>query len=273
MVKRILVLIFITTLSLTVFAHDGYKAHVNEIKNVFGITQSTEFDDWAQYISQKIDKHDENGFYKSLKSKFNGFSCKHRLLFHWGYNSKPWSNDLEKKTKDLFYNPNYNYAATYGDYSNFKNEFLAELRKEQQRRNAEINKKTEDVFGFAHGGIDAKYANRFASIAYNVHLLGDYEPDNTDLVGLPNITYLLTMICQDVEALGKLGKTTYDGTTAKEIVNMITQKSNEINENNKQQKASEIMMLLQKEIPPFLKTMSNGSLGRRLEKAGFQITY
>lgn len=269
------ILIFITLLFANIHAiypHSKGEMHVKDMAEVFGIVNGAIFNKWGTCITQNIDKHNENSFYTSLSQNiFPGFTCNHRLLFHWGYNSEPWSNDLEKKAKELYNNPNYNYSQQYEKYILFRDAFKEVLRKEQKRRNGEINKLTEETFGFAHGGIDAKYANRFASMAYNTHLLGDYTPDNQKLSGLPDINHLLRMLCQDIETLGKLGKTERDFKTAKAMVDKINQKSHEINDYNLKQKAEEVMLLLKREFPLFIQQLANGSIKRRLEYQGFQF--
>lgn len=272
--KKTLILIIILFSNVhAIYPHKEGKMHVKDMAEVFGIVvNDAKFKEWGKCITHNIDAYNENSFYTLLTQDiFPGFKCDHRLLFHWGYNSEPWSNDLEKKAKELYNNPNYNYSQQYEKYILFRDAFIEVLRKEQKRRNGEINKLTEETFGFAHGGIDAKYANRFASMAYNTHLLGDYMTDNQKLRGLPDINRLLRMLCQDIETLGKLGKTERDFKTAKAIVDKINQKSHEINDRNLQQTADEIMLLLKNNFPAFIRHLSNGSIMRRLENKGFQF--
>ena len=89
--KQHIILIFVlASFTLTSFAHGSFEEHVKDIQEVFGIKSSSEFKDWAKFISStSIDKHNENNFYDSLKEKFPGFTCEHRFLFHWGYQYCP----------------------------------------------------------------------------------------------------------------------------------------------------------------------------------------
>ena len=82
----------------------------------------------------------------------------------------------------------------YIDEEKTINEIKLLVKSEQKRRNHKINEETEKIFGFAHGGIDAKYAQFFASMTYNVHLLGDQQPDNRIFVGVANVNTLISQI-------------------------------------------------------------------------------
>lgn len=170
------------------WGHPSWQIHVKEMYSVFPfaldysgsiVPENKPISDWLKTISSDlIDKYkgvpmEEFGgrtFYEYIGSEFD-FHCKHRLLFHWGYNSNPWSEALSTK-------------AAYLSPSEF--ERLQEaFRVEQKRRNALANAITEKTFGFASGGTEASWANALISIAYDVHLLGDYTPeDNSDFDGV-----------------------------------------------------------------------------------------
>lgn len=45
---------------------------------------------------KECDEFGGKSFYNYLRDEF-GFRCKHRLLFHWGFNARPWTDELEKK--------------------------------------------------------------------------------------------------------------------------------------------------------------------------------
>lgn len=281
--KKIFILLLGIGFSSTLLAHKSSDMHVNDILEVFGFKDPEKrktprnklVKEWAIEISKKnIDEHEEFG--NHLKNIFPGLTYQqgdHRFLFHWAYNDEPWTNDLEQKAKDVFNQHMYHnyYVKKYGDYYTFRNEFKYELIVEQRKRNAAINKKTEETFGFAHGGIEARYANRFASMAYNMHLLGDYMSDNTVLYGLTNFNHLLDVICKDIKALGSLGNTDKDIDTAHKIINRIDLIKSDINDSNIQPKADETMLLLKQEFPSFLKNLSNGSIKQRCENRGFKF--
>jgi len=248
--KRLFTISILLINCFVVFAHSGYQQHCNEMISVFGIDPNANPDiyKWAKYISSDmIDNHQP--FYNNLKAKHPGFTCKHRLLFHWGYNSRPWSNAIEYKVKR--YCKDVNAQSVNDTIILFKNELIAE----QKRRNRLVNEKTETLFGFGQGGMEAVFANRFASIAYNIHLLGDYTSDNSDLDGVIPVNELIGAIITDIRTL--------DNVESKDIIKGITKINNQIPDT--QLKADALMLYLQNEMPDFIKNMREGSVFRRLK--------
>lgn len=240
--------------SMPLFAHGSYDEHCSEMVAVFGFVPDSKLNDWAKFISSDmIDNHEP--FYSSLKQRHPGFKCKHRLLFHWGYNSRPWSDILERRILK--------YCNEVGAQSPSDTLLLfqQELRAEQKRRNGLVNAKTEKTFGFDSGGTDAMYANRMASMAYNIHLLGDYMSDNSDLEGLVGISSLIGAIVTDIR--------TIDPGASKDIIKGIT----EINksEPNEQLKADRLMAYLLIEFPKFFRQAREGSIARKLEAKGYKF--
>lgn len=246
--KRITFLIILSLNLSYLYPHHGYQEHCEEMIRVFGFVPSPEINAWAKFISSDmIDKCEP--FYGNLKARHPKFQCKHRLLFHWGYNSEPWNSALERKVREYCRLVN---AINVNDtISCFKREF----KEEQKRRNYEINKRTEELFGFAHGGTDAMFANRFASMAYNIHLLGDYTSDNKDLEGVLDINRLIGAIVTDIKTL--------DQREGKILIGGITQINNQIGDTQK--KADALMKYLLTEFPPFIKRIRGGSVYRRLK--------
>ena len=253
------------------YGHHSKKAHVDEIREALGFEPNQYIDDWIGFISSDmIDK--PNPFYTELTEYFPGFKCKHRQLFHWNYNGEPWTKSLESKITA--------YAISiYGDEKyrehlpSIIEAFKTKLRNEQKRRNGIINRKTETVFGFASGGKDGSYANFFAAMAYDLHLLGDYMSDNKDLNGLVEFKTLIGGIITSINRLdSREGKSIVksinavlalpnDGSSAS-----IQKKNDKI-----QKKADKIMEIIKKELPEFIRNAENGSIKRRLEKRGFKF--
>lgn len=234
-------------------AHNNWSAHVDDMMAIFGFQESENLKTWMKFISSDmIDK--PNPFYQELCKRHPKFSCKHRLLFHWGYNAAPWNKPLEERIKKYCEDFDLNME------SNLRI-FKSELKSEQKRRNRILNKKTEELFGFAHGGRDASYANFFCSMAYNTHLLGDYMSDNRDLDGLMPIDKLVGSIVTDIRSLDK--------NTCKSIIGGITL----INKKypNQQKKADVLMVYLKHNLPTFIKQAQKGSIKRRLEGKGFRF--
>lgn len=254
--KRTLSIIVCTLLLATnsVSAHPKFEDHYADMVAVFGFEEQPKVKEWMKFVSSDmIDKHEP--FYSELKMRHPGFKCKHRLLFHWGYNSRPWSDALEKRILK--------YCTEVGAKSPSDTLLLfqQELRAEQKRRNGKINEKTECVFGFSSGGTDAMYANRMASMAYNVHILGDYTSDNKELGGLLDIRQLIGAIVTDIQTLDK--------ESSKGIVAGITAINR--SETDPQIKADKLMAYLKKEFPKFFREMRGGSVYRRLEQKGFKF--
>lgn len=247
-------------LPINVSAHPDKYTHANEILAALGFEYHQDIYDWLCFISSDmIDKHQP--YYTELTTAFPGFKCKHRMLFHWNYNGQPWTPGLEKKV--LVYTRMKYGADSYKQYfPEIKESFLTHLRKEQKRRNGLINRKTEALFGFASGGKDASYANFFAAMAYDLHLLGDYtSKDNTDLDGLVEFNTLINGIMTSVNRL--------DSKQGKSLVKAI-KKANGSNKNI-QYKADYIMDVILGQLPIFIKNAQDGSIKRRLEKRGFKF--
>lgn len=248
-----IVLLFFCSIVLAphAFPHNGWEAHVNDMMAVFGFEENPQLREWMRFISSDmIDKVDP--FYSKLKANHPGFACKHRMLFHWGYDAEPWSRSLEEKVKQYCEEYDLNFE------SNLRI-FKSEIKDEQKRRNRIINERTENLLGFAHGGKDASFAHFFASMAYNIHLIGDYTSDNSDLYGLQNISDIIGLIVIEIRSL--------DNSQAKGIIKGITKINNQYS--NPQKKADILMAYLKAELPSFIKKAQNGSIYRRLQNKGF----
>ena len=250
--KLFFIFILFFNIQITI-AHNGWEAHAEDMFAVLGFQENKELRNWMKFISSDmIDQHNHNEFYTKLTDKHKWFKCKHRLLFHWGYNSEPWSPFLEQKVKK------------YSDYTALSNDSIKfilknDLRMEQKRRNHLMNNETESLFGFAHSGKDARYANFFISIAYNIHLLGDYTSDNTDLDGLVSFSSLMGSIITSIRNL--------DNNTSKQLIkalNFVHKKGR-----NEQEKADLVLYFLKQNLPEFIQKADNGSIKRRLQKKGF----
>lgn len=241
-----------------IYGHLSKHIHAKEIQEALGF-EHPEVYNWLCFISSEMIDI-PNPFYNQLKEQFPNFTCSHRCLFHWNFNGIPWTSGLENRVKAytrLIYGSE-NYLSYF---PKMKEDFLVMLRKEQKRRNGFINAQTEAIFGFASGGVDASYANFFAAMAYDLHLLGDYMSDNSDLKGLVEFNILINGIVTSINSLDpKQGKSLIKG--IKSI--MRTNK-------NVQLQADEIMALIKDELPLFIQRAQDGSIKRRLEKRGFKF--
>ena len=257
--KDVIIVLLIIISHVSSLAHASWEQHADDMYEVLGLERNEKLTDWMKFVSSVlIDNNNteyafsDNGepfdFYSYLKDKYPGFQCKHRLLFHWGYNSRPWSDYLQKKVLD------------YGWSDSKIQEFQADLVAEQKRRNSFANNYTENVFGFAHGGKEARVARVIISIVYDVHLLGDYEPDNTDLEGLQDIGSVVGDIINNIKALDKQA----GGELCKQL-KIISQKSNlEV-----QDKASSLLYLLKGNFRIFLRNAEDGKVVEHLNAHGF----
>lgn len=228
---------------------------------VFGFERNEELTKWMKFVSSVlIDNYnteyslpnDEKpfDFYSYLQEKYPGFQCKHRLLFHWGYNSRPWSHYLQDKV---------NY---YGWSDEMIQEFQADLIAEQKRRNGFANEYTENVFGFAHGGKEARIARVLISIAYDVHILGDYEPDNYDLDGLQDIGSVVGDIINNLTALDNQ----QSSALRKQLRKVSQDPRFEI-----QEKAMVLLNLLKDNFSVLLQKADDGKIAVHLNARGFRF--
>lgn len=255
MIKKGLLALIVAVMSVDagVYAHSSWQMHVNDMMEVFGFEPDAELKAWMKFISSDmIDKHEP--FYSELKGRHPGFACKHRLLFHWGYDAEPWNEKLEERVR------------AYCDVQELNAEsniriFKAELKAEQKRRNGLMNRRTEELFGFARGGRDARYARFFVTMAYNVHLIGDYTPDNRDLEGVQSME---NIVRSTNNAIMKL-----DAKLGAPLVRKINATDRQYPDI--QSKAEHLLQMLKAEIPAFIVQAQNGSICRRLERRGFVV--
>lgn len=257
--KVVIIISSLFILHISSSAHESWQQHAEDMYKVFGFERNEELTNWMKFVSSVlIDNYNteyafsNNGkqydFYSYLQEKYPGFQCKHRLLFHWGYNSRPWSNYLQDKVR------------SYGWSDTIIQEFQADLITEQKRRNGFANEYTENVFGFAHGGKEARIARVLISIAYDVHILGDYEPDNVDLDGLQDIGSVVGDIINNINALDKR--------TGAKLAKQL-QKISQNPDCEVQDKAAALLSLLKEHFGAFLRTADNGTLEEHLNAQGF----
>lgn len=241
----------------TLCAHGSFDEHKKDMYRVLGFQEHPQITKWMEFISSEmIDKCYKSDFYKNLQHKYPDFKCKHRLLFHWGYNDEPWNNSIELKVRD------------YADKMSLNQDslikvFKEDFKTEQKRRNSEMNKITENLFGFASGGKDATRANFFAAIVYDVHLLGDYTDDNHDFDGLVSFD----RVVRDIEnRVTRLDPSDRKGKVI--VTNLNKIRSSGL---NREDKARQVIDYLSTALPSFIMTVEGGSIYRRLHSKGFYI--
>ena len=254
--KWLIIFLLCSIPSIKSYSHGSWQQHAVDIRGVLGFEDDQRIDSWIKYISSDMIDN-ANAFRKKLQNNHHGFTCKHRLLFHWGYDAEPWTIDLEERVKQYCENYDLNVE------SNIR-VFKSEMKEEQKRRNSLINKKTENLFGFAHGGKDASYARFFAAMAYDIHILGDYMSDNSDLDGLQNFNSLINHITNTLQSIDKIE---FKKSGIQRQIKQILQK----NKQTESSKADNLMMYLKASVPNYIKKVQKGSIYRRLCKRGFKF--
>lgn len=261
----IFIIVFVVNLS-NIFAHDSFIKHGEDIMAVFGFERNTLLfnrskdtknnTSWVKYIS--TDMIDNTRFHKELEQQHVGLNLTHpnthRLLFHWGYNAEPWSDELEEHIRKYCEGYDLNVE------SNLRI-FKAKIKEEQRRRNRDMNEKTERLFGFAHGGTDAKYARFFIAMAVNIHILGDHQSDNSVFTGLMKLETLIGQIVIELRNLDQI--------RSRKLIQGITLINKQ--QANPQKKADALMIYLKNNMPFFVKEAQNGQIKRRLEGRGFYL--
>lgn len=263
----VITLCIVFVCSIDLLAHSGFIQHGEDIMAVLGLEHDTRLfnrskdtksnNSWVKFISS--DMIDNTDFHKELEKDYPGFSIKgpnrHRLLFHWAYDTEPWNEELEVLFRE------YCDITDRNIESNIRI-LKAKIISEQKKRNRKVMNKTQEVFGFETGGKQGHvYTHFFASMAYNIHILGDYTSDNTVLDGLFGFDRLIGKIVSELRNL--------DYSNSKYIVSEITR----INSQNidVQKKADMLMDYLKQEVPGFIKKACNGSVKRKIEGQGFRL--
>lgn len=245
-------------IAFTAGAHSSKHVHAKEIQSALGFEEKAVYE-WLCFISSDmIDKHQP--FYDQLKEQYPGFTCKHRCLFHWNYNGKPWTDGLENRV-DAYTRKLYGSKEYKAHIPQMRADFLETLRKEQKRRNGLINTRTEELFGFASGGRQAAYANFFAAMAYDLHLLGDYMTDNKDLKGLVELKTLMGGIITTINRL--------DAKEGKALVKALNSELK--SEKGDQEKADALMAIIQEHLPVFIQKAQEGTMYRLIKKNGIKF--
>ena len=247
--KRSLIVVLLLCCGADVYSHNARGYHVKDIIDVLGLKETSTVWDWGGFISDNIDRIDVNGFYKKLQDNHKGFRISpgaHRMFFHWGYNAIPWNKTIEKKVRD--------YCEKNGlNKEKVMSEFKSELKQEQRRRNKNMKFQTS-----LRLGLDAKWANLFTSMAYNVHLLGDYQTDNRDLNGLQDLNELIGLFVIDLRTL--------DNEESRSVISEITRINKSYS--NPQKKADALMDYMKKAVPTVIQKAQKGSIYRILKNKG-----
>ena len=255
--KRLLFVITCLLPMVCASAHKSWTLHVQDMYEVLQMEDNEELTEWMKYVSSDlIDGNDAVKAYsidgkrvkfgEYIRHKYPGLKFPHRFLYHWGFNSRPWSAYWDKKVA--------------GWNEKDKAALQDDFREEQKRRNGIANEKTENLFRLSHGGKEARTANVILSVVYDSHILGDYEPDNKRLNGLQDLKSVVGDIIARVNAL--------DSQSAKTLVRRLKETAND-SSLELQNKALRLNIVLKQHFSTFLQNADNGSIKRHLEAQGF----
>lgn len=168
--KKFLLLFVLMVMVVSVSAKSFLKGesggHEADAYSVLPFKESSTMSKWLEVVHKTIDVP-YNSYFKGLRDaphqKFSWGKYGHRLFFHWGFNSKPWSPQIEEKVLECHWD-----AAT-------TEAFKKKLVVEQARRNRLVMERTSETLHLGMSGVLREYTNGFASLIYDTHLLGDYS--------------------------------------------------------------------------------------------------
>lgn len=231
-------------------AKKGERCHRDDFKAVMPFVWNQELDAFGKSIMDNLDRFTNNeveeygglSTYQYWKAEF-GLSCKigdHRHFFHWGYQRNPWSDNL------LQFLP----ESVTGNPVRL-NAFKAAVRKEQQRRNRMTNAEAERVLGFGSTGVQARYANAFVAILYDVHILGDYETKSID--GLAPVSAIVAELNTSLNNI--------DRSHASALTNKLRQLAN--TKVSEREKALAVLQYLRDNLPSFIYNADDGRVNMR----------
>ena len=125
------------------------------------------------------------GYFPGLRDQphqdFTWHKYGHRVFFHWGFNANPRSCEILQQLVEERNWP-----------SDVVTSFWEKVINEQARRNKESMSAVASTLGFELAGSQRAYANAFASLITDIHLLGDYS--TTNIATLQNIDLIIVDI-------------------------------------------------------------------------------
>jgi len=159
-------LVLVVTASAKSFLRGESGGHEADAYSVLPFKESEKISDWLEVVHKTIDVP-YNSYFKGLRDaphqKFSWGKYGHRIFFHWGFNGKPWSPQIEEKVLECHWD-----APTIDS-------FKKKLVEEQARRNRLVMERTSETLQLGMSGVLREYTNGFASLVYDTHLLGDYS--------------------------------------------------------------------------------------------------
>lgn len=247
----LVILLNITTLSAKSLNPGRKGGHEADIYSVLPFERCTEISELILLIHNNIDH--PIGYFPGLRDAphqdFTWRKHGHRVFFHWGYNANPQSSPI---LQELVAERNWTAAV--------QQSFWKKVVDEQARRNRESMATVGSTLGFQTSGAQRAYANAFASIITDIHLLGDYS--TTNIVTLQNID----LIIADIKKA--LFESLRGGDDAKRINKLLddTAKIEDV-----RLRAETALGILQREFPAFILKAQNGFFARHFEKKSLPL--
>lgn len=208
--------------------------HEADMYSVLPFKRCMQISNWLEFIHKTID-FPYNKYFDGLRDaphqNFSWGKYGHRIFFHWGFNSQPWSPQIQEQVNKCRWSEQVTAS------------FRAKLIAEQAKRNRYIMEKTATLFNLSLSGQERAYVNALASIVSDVHLLGDYTTEN--IAPLPN----LQSVINDIKT--SLFERMQGGEQAKKINKLIDNTTNK--HPDSKQRAQAVLSILQKELPTFIR--------------------
>lgn len=248
----LLLIIPVTLLHAKSFGKGEKYGHETDAYSVFPFERSIEITNWFEAVHKTID-YPYNAYFKGARDfphqKFSWGSYGHRLFFHWGFNGRPWTPQIQERV-ELCKWDNKTIEA-------FKNKLIAE----QARRNKIIMTETSKALKLGMSGHLRDYTNAFASLLYDTHLLGDYTTTKIE----PLLD--LNLVIDDIKSA--LYRKLKGGKQALQINKTLD--SYKIKYIDPRVRAAKVLELMQKEVPSLILSVQYGYFKKHFEKCGIQL--
>jgi len=226
--------------------------HEADAYSVLPFEKSTEISDWFEIVHKTID-YPYNSYFEGIHNpphqNFTWGKYGHRLFFHWGFNGKPWSPQIQEMVD----------RCRWDEQTVIL--FRLKLINEQSRRNLKVMTVTNEMLHFGMSGQMREYSNGFASILYDTHLLGDYS--TTKIAPLQE----LNLVIDDIKVT--LYRKLKGGDEALRI-NKLLDNTGKLYPDQKI-RAVKVLDILQKELPRMILNAQNGYFKRHFKEMGLKL--
>jgi len=231
------------------FSRGQSFGHEADAYSVLPFERDSKISDWFEVVHKTID-FPFNTYFEGLRTPphqdFSWGKFGHRLFFHWGFNSKPWSPQVEERVQECHWDVH--------TIALFKQKLI----NEQARRNRLVMENTSLTLHLGMSGQMREYTNGFASLLYDTHLLGDYS--TTKKAPLQNLNYVI----DDLKV--SLFKKLKGGNEALRI-NKKLEATKSLYADPKI-RAEKVLEILQNNVPKMILNAQNGYFRKHFEKNG-----